>query len=216
MTPRENSVDKFTSGIIYSILGLVFALFIISALFFLPLTMELGIWLPATRHLSFGLLALCVAILAIYLVRTRHPHYDIWLISGGGIILSVFGITDGPKGIMATILTVVAVVALAAALLALPELYGRLSKKWQEVINRRGWTWTRGASKGFSWIWTIAISVIALSLIGLSFYCLYIVLATLMDKEYFISVLFLILGTVTGGSGIWLLKRSIHKFKSAV
>lgn len=205
-------MDKLISAISYSILGLVFVLFIFSSLFFLPPTREVGIWLPAIRYLSFGLLAFCIASLAIQSVLTRHPHYDIWLIGAGGIILSVFGISGNPKGIV-SIMVLLAVVAL---LFTLAWLFLSLSEKGEEFISRRGWTWTRWVSKGFSLIWSIAGSVIALSLIGLCFYSLSFVPVTLSDKEYFISISFLLLGMAIGGGGIWLLRYSIHKFKSIV
>jgi len=48
---------------------------------------EVEIWLPAIQYLSFGLLAFCIANLVIQWVLTRHPHYDIWLIGAGGIII---------------------------------------------------------------------------------------------------------------------------------
>lgn len=203
-------MDKLISAISYSILGLVFGLFVLSSLFFLPATREMEIWLPAIRTLSFGLLAFCIASLTIQWVHTKHPHYDIWLIGAGGIILSVYGISGNPKGILA----IMGSLAIVALLIALAGLFLSLSEKGEGFISRRGWTWTRRASKGFALIWSIAGAVIALSLIGLSFYCLFFVPVTLIDKEYFISIAFLILGMVTGGSGIWLLRYSIHKFKS--
>lgn len=205
-------MNKLISAISYSILGLVFALFVFSSLFFLPPTREVEIWLPAIQYLSFGLLAFCIASLVIQWVITRHPHYDIWLIGAGGIILSVYGISGNPKGI----LFIMGSLAIVALLFALAGLFLSLSEKGEEFISRRGWTWTRWVSKGFSLTWSIAGAVIALSLIGLCFYCLFFVPVTLSDKEYFISISFLILGMVTGGGGIWLLRYSIHKFKSIV
>lgn len=50
-------------------------------------------WITIFKIFSYILMVLSISLIAMHIVLTRHPHYDIWLLGIAGIVVSILGIS---------------------------------------------------------------------------------------------------------------------------